>query len=279
MTDQAANLRALISGSVVVRDTVKSSMDTRVITITSGKGGVGKTMLTVNLALLLAEMDKRVLIVDADLGLANVDVMMGLPAGRHVGHLMLADYSADDAAADGPLGIRVISGGSGLRELADASADDRQSLLKKLSAYYRQFDYVLFDTSPGIGSDVMDFTRHADDVLLVTTPEPTSLRDTYASLKTLAAEMPEVEPRLIVNMAASEDQARQAVSALNEVSTRFLARPYQTWHVIESDPLVARSIRDRKPLILCYPRSAAAGCMRRLAKCICEVRYALVEAV
>lgn len=275
MTDQAANLRSLVTGSVVVRDIPRAS-NTHVIAVTSGKGGVGKTMLTVNLALLMAEMGKRVLVVDADLGLANVDVMMGLPSARHIGHLMLADFSPDDVAADGPLGIRVISGGSGLRELADSSAEDRRLLLKKLSAYYRQFDYVLLDTSPGIGEDVVDFLRHADEALLVTTPEPTSLRDTYASLKTLNDELPAVEPRLIVN-AASEDQARQSVIALNEVSERFLGRSYRTWHWIENDPLVVRTIQDRKPLVLSYPRSPASICMKRLAKCVVEVAYALVE--
>lgn len=275
MTDQAANLRALATGTVVVRDIPRAS-NTRVIAVTSGKGGVGKTMLTVNLALLMAEMGKRVLVVDADLGLANVDVMLGLPSARHIGHLMLADFSAHDVAADGPLGIRVISGGSGLRELADASAEDRRSLLEKLSAYYRQFDYVLLDTSPGIGEDVVDFLRHADEVLLVTTPEPTSLKDTYASLKTLNGELPKVEPRLIINT-ASEDQAKQSVMALNEVSERFLGRSYHVWHSIETDPMVVRTIRDKKPLVHSYPRSAAAACIRRLAKCIAEEAHALVE--
>ncbi|HET6456299.1 MAG TPA: MinD/ParA family protein [Armatimonadota bacterium] len=279
MTDQAENLRTLVTGSVATDDLAWACVNTRVIAVTSGKGGVGKTMLTVNLALLIAEMGKRVLIVDADLGLANVDVMMGLPSGRHVGHLMLADFSADDVAGKGPHGIRVVSGGSGLQELADISGEDRQLLIKKLSAYYRQFDYVLLDTSPGIGSDVVDFLSHADEVLVVTTPEPTSLRDTYASLKTLVAETPAAEPKVIVNMAVSKEQAKQAMAVVNEVSTRFLGRAFKNWHHIESDPLVVRTIQDRRPLVVSFPRSPAAACMRRLAKCVSEEVHALVQAV
>jgi len=269
--DQASSLRQLVSDDKPVDfanpGAVRAGNGARVIAVTSGKGGVGKTILTVNLALLLAELPAGVLVVDADLGLANVDVMLGMEPGRHIGHLLLAGCLPGEVAATGPGGIKVISGGSGLQELADASRADRLMLLEKLHSYYENFDYVLVDTSPGIGPEVTDFLQRADDVLLVTTPEPTSLRDTYAALKAITREMPGREIILIVNCAAP-GQAEQAIEALNHVARKFLKRQCDCWYQVEPDPMVCRTIRDRKPLVRAYPRSPAAACLRRLAKAL-----------
>lgn len=269
MRDQASRLRLLVSGDELARADPAGigRGDARVIAVTSGKGGVGKTTLAVNLALLLAELPSKVLIVDADLGLANVDVLLGMEPGRHIGHLLLPTCAPDDVAAIGPLGLRVISGGSGLQELADASSADRLALLEKLHSYYQSFDYVMIDTSPGIGLDVVDFLRTADDLLLVTTPEPTSLRDAYAALKTITREIPDGEVIPVVNCATAE-QAKQAMQALNQVARRFLDRQCDRWYLVQSDPLVPRSIRERRPMVCAYPRSPAAVCLRRLVKAL-----------
>ncbi len=265
--DQASKLRALVAGDgpSAPAAVCEPGRDGRVIAVTSGKGGAGKTTVAVNLAVLFAEMGERVLLVDADLGLANVDVMLGLEFGRHLGHLLMTGCAPEEIAVEGPLGIRVISGGSGLRELADASSADRALLLKKLSEYYRRYDRVVIDTSPGIGSDVTDFLRGAEEVLLVTTAEPTSLRDTYAALKSMAGAANNGSIGLIVNMAASEAQAAQAAAVLNEVTGRFLGRRFDEWFCISSDSLVPRSIRAGKPLVREYRRSPAALCLRQLA--------------
>ena len=281
MRDQASSLRRLVAGdqpvSLVNPGVPAGHGSARVIAVTSGKGGVGKTMLTVNLALLLAELPAGALIVDADLGLANVDVMLGVEPGRHIGHLLLAGCLTDEVAATGPGGIKVISGGSGLQELADASRADRLMLLEKLHSYYENFDYVLVDTSPGIGPEVTDFLRGADDLLLVTTPEPTSLRDTYAALKAITREMPGREVIIVVNCAAP-GQAEQAIEALNHVARKFLERECKRWYHVEQDALVCRTIRDRKPLARAYPRSPAAVCLRRLAKALVRSAPAVREA-
>lgn len=268
MIDQAWKLRALVTeGGLPSPSAVcEPDGDVHVIAVTSGKGGVGKTTIAVNLAVLLAEMGERVLLVDADLGLANVDVMLGLEFGRHLGHLLMPECMPDDVAVEGPAGMRVISGGSGLRQLADASGADRTMLLDKLTEYYSRFDRVVIDTSPGIGSDVTDFLRGADEILLVTTPEPTSLRDTYAAMKSMAPlAHDDGSVRLIVNMAASEAQAAQAVAVLNEVTVKFLDRHFTDWCHVALDSMVARSIRAGRPLVREYRRSAAALCMRQLA--------------
>lgn len=270
MRDQASKLRQLMYGEGTGVSTEPQPIDTaagsaHVIAVTSGKGGVGKTTFAVNLALLLAERPAKVLLVDGDLGLANVDVMLGMEPGKHIGHLLLEQCAPEEVAANGPCGIKVISGGSGLRELADAGHADRLALMRKLREYSRNFDYVVIDTSPGIGMEVVDFLREADDILLLTTSEPTSLRDAYAAFKTISQEMPDKEIIPVVNCATG-DQARQAMEALNQVMRKFLGRQCDSWHQVDSDPMVARTIRDRKSLVRSYPRSPAAVCLRRLAK-------------
>lgn len=272
MIDQASKLRALVvesnipanAGEIGLPNPAHPDGSSRVIAVTSGKGGVGKTTLAVNLAVLLAEEGNQVLLVDADLGLANVDVMLGLEPKLHIGHLLTSELVPADIAADGPFGIKVISGGSGLKALAEAAGSERRLLLNKLRDYYQEFDYVLVDTSPGIADHVIDFLMDAQEVLLVTTTEPTSLRDAYAALKTIYHRAPHLETRLVVNMAASDGQAAEAVSVINSVASQFIGHEYHRWHRIASDSLVAGAIRSGRPLVSAYPRSAAALSLRRL---------------
>jgi len=272
LKDQATKLRLLVSESekrnqkkgVYPVSVTLSPKNTRVIAVTSGKGGVGKTTLAVNLALLLSRMPAKVLLVDADLGLANVDVMLDIDNGRHLGHLLMTNCTAEEVAADGPNGIKVISGGSGLRDLADAGSEGRAIILEKLAAYCANFDYVVVDTSPGIGEDVVDFLQWADDLLLVTTTEPTSITDAYAALKVASTEMPGKDVVVVVN-SADTVQASQAVTVINNVANKFLGRHCNCWYPIEHDALVGRAIRERKPFVDTYPKSRAAECLERLA--------------
>jgi len=282
VNDQATKLRSLVSdkgaasvacsrGKSISGCSVGKSVHVpNVIAVTSGKGGVGKTTCAVNLALIIAESGNDVLLVDADLGLANVDIMLGLDSSRHIGHLLLPEYTAEDVAAVGPLGIRVISGGSGLRELAEADESERRLLLEKLRSYYDKFHYVIIDTSPGIGADVVDFLKEASRILVITTTEPASLRDTYAAMKTIARHVPEADVRPIINMTGSDTHAEAAMSALNEVADQFIGQHYKRWHRIGLDPLISRAANDRKPFIRSYPRSPAAVSLRTIANTITD---------
>jgi len=268
MKDQASRLRVLVSGEDlglhIPQLCERFNESTRIIAVTSGKGGVGKTTVAVNLAMTLAELSNRVLLVDADLGLANVDVMLGIESKRHIGHLLSTNVTAEEIAVDGPLGIKVISGGSGLKELTDVSRRDRAVILRKLGMYCGNFDFVVVDTSPGIGRDVIDFLDWADDLLLVTTTEPTSIKDTYAAFKMITNEMPEKKVVIVVN-SASPVQADRAVHALNQVFNKFLSRECVDWLEIEQDNLIGRAVHARKPFVQTYPKSPAAGCIWRLA--------------
>ncbi len=268
MIDQASHLRQLMSGEGSACSTIVDTRNipsgrARVIAVTSGKGGVGKTMLSVNLAMVLLRYTKRVLIVDADLGLANVDVMLGLESGRHMGHLLLSEFAPEDVASTTPEGISVISGGSGLQQLANATAYDRSVILEKLVSYYSNFDFVIIDTSPGIKDDIMDFIKHAHDILLVTTPEPTALRDTYAAIKAITRTADQSSLTLVVN-SSNAANANLAVTTLNDVMWKFLHHRFDEWHHVESDPMVSRSILCRKPIMQAYPKSPASLCIRKL---------------
>ena len=165
----------------VFRPTIRTSA--RVIAITSGKGGVGKTNLTVNLAFAMKKIGRRVMIIDADLGMANVDVVLGTVSKHHLLHLLQPEVTLQDVLIHGPDGINYISGGSAIERAVDFTPQERQCLMDKLTACESMADIVLIDTGAGLGRNVLDFILAADEVVLVTTPEPTALTDAYAVMK------------------------------------------------------------------------------------------------
>lgn len=275
MKDQASKLRELMSGSMASSPSIDTASprtaNCRIIAVTSGKGGVGKTTIAVNLAMIFAEIPgAKVLILDADLGLANVDVMLGISSGRNIGHLLWIDCTPDQVASIGPGGVSLISGGSGLQELANSSSEDRHILINKLMEYFCNFDYVVIDTSPGIGANIMDFLKLADDILLVTTSEPTSLRDTYAALKTIVKEMPGKSVIPVVN-SSNSIQSQQAIKTLDEVSMKFIGWHSDCWYYIENDQIVSRSIQERRPVVRAYPRTPAVISLRNLANYLISI--------
>ena len=268
MEDQAARLRQLVEEKVGNPSPTEevSTPAARTIAVTSGKGGVGKTNFTVNLAIALSKAGKRVIIIDADLGMANVDVLMGTVSKYNLSHLSREDVSLEDVLLQGPYGIQYISGGSGIEHIADFSPLERQRLMKKLFACENMADIILIDTGAGIGKNVLDFILAADEVLLLTTPEPTALTDAYAVMKAYSLYAGNKNLRLVVNRVYDESESREVLTKLRSTSERFLQMPLECLGYIFEDRSMMYAVRQQVPLLVSKPDAAAAKCVAAIAE-------------
>ena len=238
----------------------------RVIAITSGKGGVGKTNLTVNLAIAMAKIGRRVLIVDADLGMANVDVVLGTVSKHHLLHLLQPDVALEDVLIHGPYGVNYISGGSAIERALDFSPKERQCLLDKLAACEKLADIVLVDTGAGLGRNVLDFILAADEVILVTTPEPTALTDAYAVMKAYSRNSEKKDLKIVVNRVYDEDECNEVLTKLRRTSEKFLSLPLTSLGMVYEDRSVMNAVKNQQPLLAAYPDAVAARCIEAVAK-------------
>lgn len=261
MIDQAYELRRLVGGLQT-----SPGPRCRTIAITSGKGGVGKTNIAVNLGLAMAEAGARVMLVDADFGLSNVDVILGISPRRDLRHVLDGTCDMEDIVCDAPLGLSVIPGASGIADLANMPAEQRDRLMLQIARISSQTDIMLVDTAPGISDSVVDLAGGADEALVVTTPEPTSLTDSYAFVKVALARYPEARLSLIVNMATDRKQAEDVASGFGKVVRRFLGRDIRTSGFVCADSRVIQAVHSQSPFLLSQPRSVAANCVRRLGR-------------
>lgn len=238
----------------------------RVLAITSGKGGVGKTNVSVNLAYALIAEGKQVILLDADLGLANVDVLLGTTPKWHLGHVITGERDMLHLLYNAPGGLKLVAGGSGLAELTDLSEDELQRFSQSLSELQTQADYLLIDTGAGLSRSVMEFVLAADEVLVVTTPEPTALTDAYAVIKRMVRANPTVDIKLVVNMADGAQDGEGAARRLRETVLRFMDTAIEYVGYIPRDPVVQQCVRAQESYFLKQPRSAASQATQRLAK-------------
>jgi flagellar biosynthesis protein FlhG len=238
----------------------------RVIAVASGKGGVGKTNVTANLAVALAQRGQRVCVLDADLGLANLDVLLGLSPKLSLLHVLRGERRLADVIVDGPAGIRIIPAASGFDELTSLGAGDRMRLLGELDLLDPTLDVLLIDTAAGISSNALYFTAGAAEVLVVITPEPTALTDAYALVKVLAARYGRRDFLVTVNMAANEVDATAAFARLARVASRFLRvrLEYQGW--IPYDDALPRAVRQQQPVLLGAPGTPVSIALGDLAR-------------
>ncbi|MEW5738144.1 MAG: MinD/ParA family protein [Myxococcota bacterium] len=255
--DQAESLRQMMSQ--------QPGGDVRVIAVTSGKGGVGKTNVTSNVAILAAQAGKRVLIVDGDLGLANVEIVFGLTPRYHLGHLLDGTVELQQVLATGPEGVRVLPGGSGVRSLT--VLDDAQKLrfMTALDTIEDEFDLVLIDTGAGIGDNVLFFVGGAQEALLVLTPEPTSLTDAYAAVKVLSLEGGVEHFNVLVNQVATEQQAREIYEKLCTVTRRFLKARLKLLGQLPRDENIHRAVLLQRPVVQAFPHSPASRALKAVA--------------
>jgi flagellar biosynthesis protein FlhG len=238
----------------------------RVIAVASGKGGVGKTNLAANLAVALARQGLKVCVLDADLGLANLDVVLGLAPRLSLLHVLRGERRLAEIVVDGPVGVQVIPAASGYEELTALGAAERIRLLDEVDALDLGLDVLLVDTAAGISGNVLYFTAAAAEALVVITPEPTALTDAYALMKVLAARYGRREFLVAVNMAAGAADAEAAFARLARVAERFLAVRLEYQGYVPDDDAVPRAVRNQVPVVLAAPSSPASLALAQLAQ-------------
>lgn len=267
--DQAKTLRNI--SSIEIEAPEQSSMrTTNVYSITSGKGGVGKTAVVANLAYNLAAMGKRVLILDADLGLANIDVVFGLSPQYNLNHFFSGERELQDILVDGPHGIQILPAGSGIQNFIKLDGQQKMRLLDGLDAMHTHFDFVLIDTEAGISENVTYFNTAAQEILVVTTPEPTAITDAYALMKLLSTQYHEKKFNLVVNQIRNEDDALDVYRKLTMVANRYLDISIDYLGSIPQDRQMIDSIRKQRVISDIFPNSRITLSFQELASRICS---------
>jgi len=238
----------------------------KVIAVTSGKGGVGKTNIVTNLAIALARQGTRVLVLDGDLGLANVDLLLGISPQYDLQDAILGDRRIEDIVLEGPEGIRVVPASSGVEELANLDEYRTECLLRSLASVEADTDLILIDAPSGIGSHAVCLSQAADEIIVVTTPEPTAFSDAYAMIKVLSQRPLRCTPALLVNQANSENEASEVARRVQSVAKRFLNLEVPYWGFVLADESVPKSVIRQEPFLTTYPYSPASSCILRLAR-------------
>lgn len=254
--DQATRLRQLMRAHRVPATT---------LAITSGKGGVGKTNIAVNLSICMAARGLRVTLVDVDMGLANADLLMNLQPRYTLSHVISGVRSIESICMDGPAGVRFVPGASGLESLANLSEFERLNLISQLQKLETSTDMIVLDCGAGISRNVTSFALAADQVLVITTPEPTAMTDAYATIKSLHRECRNVPLRLLVNMASSRAQAEVVYQRLSGVAKKFLNYSVANSGYMLHDKAVELAVQARKPFTIRSPESNASVCIAAIA--------------
>ena len=253
--DQASGLRRMAKPQPV-----------RVITIASGKGGVGKSNVTVNLAIALASLGKKVTILDADLGLANIDVMLGLHSKKNLSHVMEGECELEEILLDGPNGIKIIPASSGVKNMAEMSPAQHAGLVGAFSQLSHEIDILLIDTAAGISDSVISFSRAAQEVLVVVCDEPASITDAYALIKLLSKEKDIFKFHVLANMVSGPQQGREVYDKLSKVSNRFLDVALEYIGHVPYDEHLQKAIKRQKSVVEAFPRSRSAQAFQTLSK-------------
>lgn len=256
--DQAQRLRDIVSGSksTIIKKTAGNKPDARVITISSGKGGVGKTNFTVNLAIALSKLGNRVTVVDADLGMANIDVLLGLVPRYTLSNVVNREKSMEEVIFKGPNDINIISGGSGIIDLVNLKDAEINQLIEGFTKLNEISDYILIDTGAGMSNSVLSFINAATDVILIITPDPTSITDAYALIKNISDVGKEI--KLVINRIDSNKEGQEVFNKLEKVAKKFLNIELRSLGYIYEDNHVKKAVRMQKPFLMNYPNCLAS---------------------
>ena len=253
--DQASGLRQMINPRPV-----------RTIAVTGGKGGVGKTNVSVNLGVAAAEMGQKVMLLDADLGLANIDVVLGLHPEYDLSHVMRGERTLDEILVEGPAGLQVVPGASGLQSLAELSPAEHTGLIRAFSELAADTELLIVDTAAGISDTVLSFSRAAHEVVVVVCDEPASITDAYAIIKLLNRDYGHQRFRVLANMVRSAQEGRELFNKMCRVTDRYLDVTLGFMGAIPFDESLRKAVRTQKPVVQAFPRSRAAQVFRSLAK-------------
>lgn len=266
MADQAEKLRKIM-GKYSKKENINESKarKAKFIGVTSGKGGVGKTNFTVNLAISLRKLGYKVVIVDGDLGLANVDLITGTCLEYNISDIFLQGKSIFDIMTEGPDGIKIISGGSGITEFHLLNGENLNRFINEIEKLENYFDFIIMDTGAGISGNVIKFLLLADDLVLLITPDPTSLMDGYALLKTVVLYGYIGDIKTVINMAGSKGEAEEVYNKLNGVSNRFLNRDVEFLGYLNKSSIVANAVKKQRPFVLDKPNSSVSKKINNIA--------------
>jgi len=260
MNDQAQRLRNLISN----RD-AQPLKSTRIITVTSGKGGVGKSNFTLNFALALQRKGFKVLVFDADIGLANIDVLMGMTAKYNLYHLLKKEKTIWEIIQTGPEGLQFIAGGSGFQDLIRLTEEQLDDFADQVGQLNGHVDYIIFDTGAGLSKETLKFILAAEETIVVTTPEPTSITDAYAIIKMVHSMDHDIPFRLVVNRVADRREGWQTAEKISMVAKRFLQLDIPTLGYVADDRNVSKAVKKQIPFTIAYPSSEASRAIDELA--------------
>jgi flagellar biosynthesis protein FlhG len=267
MEDQAEKLREMMRNKKALEKPAspRDGKKTRIITITSGKGGVGKTNVSVNMALAYARLGKKVVVMDADLGLANVNVMLNLIPKFNLYHVIRKQKTMREIMVDTEYGISIVAGASGFSKIANLNDEERQEFIDELETLSNA-DIIIIDTSAGVSDNVLDFIAAADDAVIITTPEPTAITDAYGIIKIIATEIDSLNMglRLVVNRVKSAAEAKKVADRMTGIAGQFLNLKVEYLGFIYDDAMVSQAVIRQKPFMVIDPKCKASLCVQHI---------------
>lgn len=269
MNDQAAKLRQMVLEN--------KNKKARVITVTSGKGGVGKSNFTLNFAIRLKELGKQVVIIDVDLGLANIDVLIGVTTKLSLYDVIQEGKSIWDVIYKSDYGIDIVAGGSGMTDLLKLDESQLEHFMEQIESLSSYADYIILDTGAGLSNEIAKFIVAADDVILLTTPEPTSITDAYAIVKMVNTIEKDVNYQLIINRIYTDEDGKSTADKLQLVAKRFLSVDLPVLGFLPEDKVVHQAVKKQKPFVVAFPEADISAAIREIANKFLDIKVETKE--